>query len=105
MLSFRIHRLVEREFNEARAWYAERSPLAAEYFSAQFDRAMVRVQQRPSSHAPWRTIFRRPRLTSFTYLLLFHLEHGRVSVLSLVHDRREPARTLSTVRVRLETFL
>src|SRR4051812_36242941 len=98
MAIFRIHHLAEPEFNEAQGWYAGRSALAAENFTVQFDLALVRVKARPTAHAPWRSIFRRRKISQFPYLILFHASRRFTSVLMIVHQRREPENVLATAR-------
>jgi hypothetical protein len=100
MPRFRIHRLMESEFDEAHSWYADLSPLAAENFQICFDEALARVRLHPTAHAPWRVLFRRAKLKRFPYLLLFHADRRMVSVLALVHERREPNRTLESLARR-----
>ncbi|MEY2878794.1 MAG: hypothetical protein RLZZ15_1174 [Verrucomicrobiota bacterium] len=104
MPPLRVHHLVEPELNEARGWYAGRSPWAAENFARRFDATLGRVATRPRSHAPWRSIFRRARVPHFPYQLLFHSDARRTSVLMLVHTRREPAAVFETARNRLSDF-
>jgi hypothetical protein len=101
---FRVHHLVEPELNEARVWYAGQSPLAAENFALRFDAALARVNARPASHAPWRSTFRRCRVTQFPYILLFHTDRRFTSVPMLVHQRREPGNALAIARERLAHF-
>jgi plasmid stabilization system protein ParE len=104
MPRFRIHRLVEGEFDEAHGWYSALSPLAAENFVLCFDEALARVRLHPTAHAPWRVLFRRAKLERFPYLLLFHADRQMVSVLALVHERREPNRTLESMARRQREF-
>jgi plasmid stabilization system protein ParE len=104
MPRFRVHSLVESEFNEARAWYADRSQSAAENFAGRFDRSLARVESHPTSHAPWMSIFRRTRVKYFPYLILFHTNRRITSVLALVHERRAAENVLTTVGRRLTQF-
>ena len=101
---FRVHQLVHPEFREARAWYENRSALAAENFALRFDAALGRVAERPTSHAPWRSIFRRCKVSQFPYLIFFHADHRFTSVLMLAHKRLEPEKLLATVRERSAQF-
>jgi len=101
MPQFRIHHLVELEFREVRAWYAGRSPWAAENFVSRFHAALGHVQRHPSAHVPWQSHYRRIRLVRFPYLLLFHADRRAVSVLALVHERREPGRTFTALAQRM----
>ena len=102
---FRVHNLVELQFNEARAWYAGRSPRAAENFALRFDATLEKIKTRPTAHAPWRSIFRRCRVAQFPYLVLFHADRRFASVLMLVHHRRAPETVLATNRKRLTHFV
>lgn len=105
MLRVRIHRLVDFEFREIRAWYAGLSPLAAENFADCFDEALARLRKHPTAHAPWRIIFRRVRLKRFPYLLLFHADRRTISILAVVHERRKPRQTFTDVARRQNEFL
>jgi hypothetical protein len=104
MPALRVHHLVELEFNEARAWYATRSVLAAENFSLRFAAALQRVETGPTAHALWRAGFRRARLLRFPYLILFQTDERVTSVLALVHQRREPSMVLAAADDRLAHF-
>ena len=104
MPPLRVHAQVTSEFAEARAWYAERSVRAADNFSGRFDLALARVAARPTSHAPWRSIFRRARVAHFPYLILFHVSRHVTSVLALAHKRRDPQTMLAEVRTRWARF-
>ena len=100
----RVHRLVATEFWEVLAWYASLSPLVADHFADCFDAAMDRVTQRPTTHAPWQSAFRRVRLKRFPYLLIFNVDHRAISILALVHEKREPKRMLADMRFRQAEF-
>jgi len=102
MPPLRIHERVVQEFNTARAWYADRSQVAAENSTRRFDDAKGRVRLRPTSHALWRAGFRWARLVQFPYLLISHLVWRQVSVLALVHARRDASHVLPTIRPRME---
>ena len=104
MPRFRIHRLVDFEYGEIRAWYAGLSPLAADNFAACFSAALEKIYRRPTIHAPWRAPFRRVRLQRFPYLLLFHADRRAISVLALVHERREPSCVLADLAYRKNVF-
>jgi plasmid stabilization system protein ParE len=104
MPQFRIHRWVEQEFREVHAWYAERSPLAAENFVLRFDFALKGVERNPTKHAFWRKPFRRVRLVRFPYLLIYHQNSLTISVLALVHEHREPKSTFTTLNRRTESW-
>jgi len=104
MPQFRIHHSVEFEFGEVRAWYAGRSPWAADKFVQAFHIALEKVQLRPTAHAPWLRTYRRVRLARYPYLVIFHTDTSMTSVLALVHKRQEPDRTLAVMSRRLEAF-
>ena len=104
MPRFRLHRLVAFEFGEACAWYTGHSPLAAENFVHSFHGALKKVQRQPTAHAPWRPPFRRIRLARYPYLVIYHTDRRITSVLALVHERREPARTFAMIAGRQGDF-
>jgi plasmid stabilization system protein ParE len=96
----RVHQLVGTEFGEALTWYGRFSPLAAEHFATRFDAAFDRIQLRPTAQAYWRSPFRRTRLKRFPYLLIFHADQTGISVLALVHERRNPNSVLRQLTLR-----
>ena len=100
MRRVRIHQLVGAEFAEVLAWYADLSPLAADHFAASFHAALEKGQRRPTARAPWRPPFRRVRLKRFPYLLVFAADQREISILALVHERREPVRAFVTLARR-----
>lgn len=104
MPQFRIHHQVADEFDEVLAWYAGLSPLAAANFILSFESSLNKVRLHPTAQAPWRPPFRRVRLVRFPYLLLFHTDRQITSVLALVHERREPRKTLATLVTRQDEF-
>jgi plasmid stabilization system protein ParE len=103
-MRLRLHTRVTPEFLEAHAWYADRSVRAAENFALRFDATLDRIAEHPLAHAPWRSIFRRARIAHYPYLLLFHVSKSVVSILALVHQRRDPRSVLSSVRTRWVRF-
>jgi hypothetical protein len=104
MPTLRVHHMVMPEHAEARAWYAARSVLAPLNFDRCVRAALEEIATHPTSHAIWRSIFRRCRLAGFPYLAIFHCDSAFVSVLALVHHRRDSGRTLAMVRDRLDLF-
>lgn len=104
MPRFRIHRLVDFEFGEVWTWYAVHSPVAAENFVHRFLAALEHVQRHPTAQTLWRPPFRRIRLARYPYLVIFHTDRRYTSVIALVHERREPTRTLGPLTDRLKNF-
>lgn len=104
MLPLRIHHQVLPEFHTVRAWYDARSPLAAAQFSRRFDAAISRIAARPNAHPRWRALFRRARAVRFPDLLLFQISRSVISVLALVHQRRESGAIFNRARVRWLRF-
>jgi plasmid stabilization system protein ParE len=104
MTQFRVHHLVEQEYREARTWYADRSPLAAENFAIRFSHALSSLEQPPRKRPYWRKPFRRIRLVRFPYLLLYHENEVTISVLALVHERREPTSTFLSLAQRTKRW-
>jgi plasmid stabilization system protein ParE len=104
MPRFRIHQQVVAEFEEVVAWYARLSPRAADNFILCFESGLDKARLHPSAQAPWQPPFRRVRLRRFPYLLIFHADRETISVLALVHERREPLRTFDTLARRRAQF-
>jgi len=100
MPRFRLHQQVGFEYREVWAWYAGLSPWAADNFADCFAAALERIRRHPTAHAPWGPPFRRIRLVRFPYLLIYHADRRTVSILALVHERREVSRTFATLAQR-----
>lgn len=104
MPRLRIHRQSAAEFTEVLRWYAGHSVWAAENFHHAFWSALERLRVAPTAHAYWRQPFRRVRLKRFPYLLIYHADERYLSVVALIHDRREPRRASGAISRRLDEF-
>jgi plasmid stabilization system protein ParE len=75
---------------DARRWYAERDPLAADAFLAELDIAQSQVTAHRDRWPPYLHGTRRYRLRRFPYLLVYHPTPDRITVLAVAQAKRRP---------------
>src|SRR5271166_1482232 len=75
---------------EARRWYADRNPQAADSFMAELDRAAELIIAQPERWPPYLHGTRRYRLRRFPYLLVYRTTADMVVVLAVAHAKRRP---------------
>ena len=86
-----FHRLAAKEARGAEAWYAKRSPLAAERFRAAVSAEVERIIGGTGVHPIPRTQLHYVRLHRFPYRLIYCFDTPEyVRVLAVVHSRRRP---------------
>lgn len=88
--AFEFHPEALLEAWEARRWYAERNPHAAESFLAELDHAQQQVIAHPDRWPPYLHGTRRYRFRRFPYLLVYHATTERIVVLAVAHAKRRP---------------
>ena len=87
----KFHPEARQDLREGKAFYRQRSPLAAVAFANEVDTAVARVAEAPlrypegelgtrSFSFPWR----------FPYTLIYTLRDSRVVVVAFAHHSREP---------------
>ena len=90
-LSF--HRLVQREVNEAIAWYEECSNGLGGAFLAKLTAVLDAILENPKGQGFWlesKTV-RRAKLNRFPYTILYEVRHDNVRILCVRHDKRHPS--------------
>ena len=86
-----FHRLAAREFREARAWYAKRSPETAERFTHAVDASVTRILSDPVALPIVLRNTRSVRVKRFPYRLVFEQRpQQRILILAVAHTSRRP---------------
>ena len=80
--------LVEAE--AAAQWYRERSPTAAERFSAELDQAETAILERPEAWPTGEQGTRRYLLHHFPFAVIYRVEESRILIVAVAHSRRRP---------------
>jgi toxin ParE1/3/4 len=85
-----IHPAVVDETRAAADWYHERSPSAARAFLAEFERAILRIAERPKIWPQYTKGTQRYLLRRFPFLVVFRQTSVRIEVVALAHAKRKP---------------
>ena len=78
------------EAAEAREWYAERSPMAAERFIEELDHAVNRIVESPRTWPPYLHGTRRYLLHRFPHMIVYREEEDRILAVAVAHGKRRP---------------
>ncbi len=78
------------EFEEAIAWYAERSPQSAEAFWQEVERAKRRIVEQPEAAPVVRRRSRRFILRHFPYDVVYLAVENEIVVIAYAHHKRRP---------------
>lgn len=78
------------EAQEARRWYAARSPEAADRFMAELDRVVGMIAESPTRWPEYRGSARRVRLRRFPYFAIYRIQPEMVLIVAIAHHRRKP---------------
>ena len=85
-----FHPEAEEEFLAAVAYYAERSPSAAERFDAEIRRLVAQIETMPRRHGPWRHGTRRARARRFPFIVIFVERPTALRIMAVAHIKRHP---------------
>jgi len=85
-----LHPEAVSEARAAREWYAERSPVVAQAFVDELERALERVGDRPEAWPPYLHGTRRYLLHRFPFLLVYRVSTGGLQVVAVAHAKRRP---------------
>ena len=85
-----VHTAAITEAREARLRYESQSPVAAERFVAEVDRAIDRIGAAPLQWPPHTHGTRRISLRRFPFHLVYQVHDDGVLVLAVAHNRRRP---------------
>ena len=91
-LPVRINPHALEEAEGARAWYAERNPVAANLFLDELHAAVERVHEAPERWPRLRRNgdFRRCFFPNFPYSLIYRIRVDEIEVTAIAHHRRRP---------------
>ena len=85
-----FHPDASEEADEARKWYAERSPVAALSFLAELNCAIERVAENPETWPEYESGTRRYVFQRFPYSLIYRCVKARIQVIAVAHAKRRP---------------
>lgn len=85
-----IHPDAVAEARAAAQWYRERSPLAADAFLAELDRAVERIAENPEMYPHYVLGTRRYLLQHFPFYLVYREVAGKLQLVAIAHGRRRP---------------
>ncbi len=92
-MTLSFHPAVQRDFNDAIAHYAaEGGDHLADRFEAEFRLCLTAIKSGPTQFPPYHgsPLFRRVRLKSFPYLIVYRSTSASARVTLLKHERRHP---------------
>lgn len=85
-----VHPAAISEARDARLWYSERNPAAADAFMQQLDAAIARLVERPFAWPQFEQGARRVHLRRFPYYVIYRVHEDLVEVVAVMHGRRRP---------------
>lgn len=86
----RLYPGAEKEANNARSWYAERSASAADAFLAELDAAMFAISEAPIRWPRIYVRYRRFPMHKFPFSVVYAGRRDFVEVMAVAHCRRKP---------------
>lgn len=92
-MTLEFHPAVQRDFNEALDYYeAEGGIHLADRFESEFQTCIAAIKDGPSRFPFYQRsdCFRRVRLSSFPFLVVYRVNAASVRVILLKHERRHP---------------
>jgi plasmid stabilization system protein ParE len=87
---FVVRPLAEADLETAAEWYDKKGTGIAERFLGDVDRTLARVRERPLLFPTAAADVRRALLHTFPYAVYFRVSDEMVSVLAVLHLRRDP---------------
>ena len=90
MRAIRFHREADDELEEAKAWYEERSVIAAHAFALEIDRAIRLILEAPYRYAQGRPGEHLFVLHRFPYTIRYRIRDDHVFVTAVAHHSRRP---------------
>ena len=85
-----VHRLAERELNEAAQYYDLENPGLGSSFLAEVDRCLESIEAHPEAGAILRGSVRRRLLRRFPYALLYKIKPDTIRILAVMNLKRRP---------------
>ena len=86
------HRLAVKDWNDALDHYESESIFAGDSFKSEFEVAIARIKAMPTRYSPYfgSPIFRRARLSSFPYLIIYRIIPSGIRITVIKHESRHP---------------
>lgn len=78
------------EADAAFDYYRERSPMVAEAFYRELEKAQASIQDSPESWATYLHDTRRFLLDRFPFVIVYHLAEQRIEIVAVAHGYRRP---------------
>lgn len=85
-----IRRKARAEFDEAFDWYERQRPGLGVEFAERVQSVFDRIAAMPELHATIYRDIRRALVPPFPYSVIYRVRAGRVIVLALFHNKRDP---------------
>lgn len=90
MLDFEFHPDAEKEFLEAARWYDQVNQDLGDRFSAEIERVILRIRERPQFSRKLSRRTRRALTRTFPYAVVFAPSGKRIIIIAIMHLHREP---------------
>jgi plasmid stabilization system protein ParE len=90
-----LHPSAEDDVEQARRWYAERSPIAAHAFLMELEHSIEAVSQSPERWQQYLAGTRRCPFPRFPFSVIYRVEANALTVIAVSHQRRKPGHWLS----------
>jgi plasmid stabilization system protein ParE len=93
-----LRRLAETDIADAADWYDSEQPDLAARFLSDIDQAFARIRERPLQFPVVSGDVRRALMHTFPYAIYFQISNEFVTVLAVLHLRRDPSELRARVR-------
>lgn len=90
MTPFEILPVARDEWRQAAQFYVDHSPRAQERFEAELDETLSWIQRSPRTWPLISPSVRRCFVRHFPYSVLFQIHPDRITIISVMHQKRHP---------------
>ncbi len=90
MLPYLIKRAAQRDFDEAFDWYEKVDPSRGDDFVAHYRVALDFIREKPEAQQTIYRDIRAKSLTVYPYRLMYRVRQGKVVIIAVHHNRRNP---------------
>ncbi len=90
MRRIEFHPEADRELADAKAWYRDRSEVAAQAFALEIDQAIKSIAEAPERWPKMDRPERRVVLSRFPYSILYRVRSEEVFITAVAHQKRRP---------------
>ena len=84
------HIAVQREVDDACAWYDERKDHLGDEFFQEVERVLAQIASNPQGFPQSSRGRRKAHLKRFPYTIFYRIHTDRVRILTIRHDKRHP---------------